>query len=67
MVTTMLICESKIHDAHTPNQGEVSLRADTSEMGHTPFAKLEMGILNEKAFNQFEPGKTYRVTLEQID
>ena len=32
---------------------------------YTPFAWLRMGTLNPAAFEQFEAGKVYRVTLEE--
>lgn len=73
-VIAMLICESKEHDSQTPGQGQVGLRGVTSESEigkkyfvHTPFASLQMGILNAAAFGQFEPGKTYKMILEQVD
>ena len=73
-VIAMLICENKEHDSQTPDQGQVSLRGVTSESEigkeyfvYTPFASLQMGILNPSAFGQFEPGKTYKMILEQVD
>jgi hypothetical protein len=73
-VTAMLVCQSKEHDTQSPEQGSVHLTGVTNEseeakkyFAYTPFANLQMGILNPAAFGQFEPGKTYRITLEQID
>lgn len=73
-IVAMLVCESKEHDTDKPEQGKVGLRGVTreSEIGkeyfaYTPYASLQMGILNEAAFSQLEPGKTYKMTLEQVD
>lgn len=73
-VIAMLICQSKEHDTQSPEQGNVHLTGVTNEseeakkyFAYTPFASLQMGILNAAAFGQFEPGKTYRMTLEQVD
>ena len=73
-VTAMVVCQSKEQDTQIPEQGKVTLTAVTggSEeaekyFAYTPYAYFQMGILNEEAFKQFEPGKTYRVTFEQVD
>ncbi len=73
-VTAMFVCQSKEHDTQAPEQGNIHLTGvtDGSEeakkyFAFTPYADLKMGILNEAAFSQFEPGKMYKVTLEQID
>jgi hypothetical protein len=73
-VIAMLICESTEHDTQQPEQGTVRLTGVTNEseetkkwFAYTPFANLQMGILNSAAFSQFEPGKTYKMTLEQVD
>lgn len=73
-VVAMLVCQSKEHDTQTPEQGSVLLTGVTSEseeakkyFAATPFASLQMGILNSAAFGQLEPGKVYKMTLEQID
>lgn len=72
-VTAMFVCESKEHDTNNPEQGNVHLRAvtDGSEeakqyFAYTPYGDLRLGILNSSAFNQFEPGKTYLLTIEQV-
>lgn len=71
-VSAMLVCQSKEHDTATPEQGNVYLTAVTDEteegkkyFAYTPYAELKMGILNPKAFEQFEPGKTYLITIEE--
>jgi hypothetical protein len=73
-VIAMLICQSKEHDTQSPGQGNVQLTGVTNEseeakkyFAYTPFVNLQMGILNSAAFDQFEHGKTYRMTLEQVD
>jgi hypothetical protein len=73
-VVAMLVCESAESEVQGSEQGKVYLRGVTNEteeakmyFAYTPFASLEMGILNPAAFAQFEPGKIYRMTLEQID
>lgn len=73
-VIAMVVCQSKEHDTQTPEQGKVTFTAVTGGneeyqkyFSYTPYAYFQMGILNEEAFKQFEPGKTYRVTFEQVD
>lgn len=73
-VIAMVVCQSKEHDTETPEQGRVTLTAVTggSEefkkyFAATPYAYMQMGILNKEAFKQFEPSKTYRVIFEQVD
>ena len=71
-VTAMFVCEGKTHDTQTPEQGNILLRAVTggSEeakrfFAFTPYGELRMGTLNSAAFEQFEPGKTYLLTIEE--
>lgn len=73
-ITAMFICRSTEHDTNNPEQGQVHLSAVTDEnpehkefFAATPYGELKMGILNAPAFKQVIPGKTYRVTLEQVD
>ena len=33
----------------------------------TPFLQLEMVVSNPAAFREFEPGKQYRLTFEQVE
>lgn len=73
-VIAMLVCESAEHDTQDSSKGTVHLRAMTDIEGeykqffaYTPYADLRMGILNDAAFSQIKPGKTYRMTLEQVD
>lgn len=71
-VTAMLTCESKKEDAQNPEQGNVHLMGvtDGSEeakkyFAYTPYADLNIGTLNPAAYEQFEPGKTYLITIEE--
>lgn len=73
-VIAMLVCQDTKQDEQNPEQGQVHLRAVTDVEGeykqffaYTPYADLTMGILNPEAFNQIKPGKTYKMTLEQVD
>ena len=73
-VTALLVCQDKEQDTQTPEQGQIRLTAVTggSEeakkyFAYTPYAELKMGILNPNAFNQFEPGKTYLITIEEYE
>ena len=73
-VVAMFVCESAEHDTQVPEQGNVRLRAVTDSTeeskkwsAFTPYGELKMGVLNDAAFRQFEPGKTYRLTIEQVD
>lgn len=73
-IVMMLVCQSTEHDTQNPNQGNIHLTgvADKEEeykqfFAYTPYADLKAGILNPSAFEQITPGKTYRMTLEQVD
>ncbi len=67
-VQLKLICRSKEHNSNTPDEGNIHLVGDTNAneyFKYTPYADLQMGLLNPLAFSQFEPGKTYLVTIEE--
>lgn len=73
-ITMMLVCQSTEHDTQNPDQGNVYLTGVSDKDGkykqffsYTPYAELKAGILNPSAFTQIKPGKTYRLTLEQVE
>jgi hypothetical protein len=72
-VTALFVCQSKEHDSQTPDQGNIRLTAvkGGSEeakkyFAYTPYGDLKLGILNTKAFEQFNPGETYLITIEKF-
>lgn len=71
-VTAMFTCQSKENDASNSQQGNVYLTAvsggseeATKYFSYTPYGELRLGILNPAAFNQFEPGKIYLLTIDE--
>lgn len=73
-ITAMFVCRSSEPDANNLEQGQVHLSVVTGEneehkkfFAYTPYGELRMGILNPSAFKQIIPGKTYRLTMEQVD
>lgn len=72
-ITAMFTCQSKEHDTNSPEQGNVHLTAvsggseeATKYFAYTPYGDLRLGILNPAAFEQFEPGKTYLLTIDAV-
>jgi hypothetical protein len=72
-VVAMMTCEGKRDDKQNEGTGDVSLRAVTGQDEHykeffqwTPYGTCTLGILNQSAYAQFEPGATYRVTFEKV-
>lgn len=73
-VVMMLVCQSTEPSVENAEQGNVYLTGVADKDGkykeffaYTPYAELRAGILNPAAFSQIVPGKTYRLTLEQVD
>lgn len=71
-VTAILTCTSKEGNSQSPEQGNVRFSAAIEggeevkrHFSFTPYADLRLGILNPSAYAQFEPGKTYLVTIEE--
>lgn len=61
-------CTSKIPNKTNPEYGNVSLlvvhngsQENKEFFNMTPCGSIELGLLNPKAFEQFEPGKEYYV------
>jgi hypothetical protein len=74
MIVAMLVCQNTEQDPSNPAQGNFYMTGVTDTEGeykqffaYTPYADLRMGVLNPSAFEQIEPGKTYRMTLEKVD
>lgn len=72
-VTAMFTCYNKEPDNTNPEQGSVYLTAVTggSEeankyFAYTPGGQLTLAILNPNAFNQFETGKNYLLTIDEV-
>ncbi len=70
----MFMCQHKKTDIQNGEQGQVYLRAVTNGneeakkyFSYTPYGELTLGILNKATFDQFNQGKTHKITLEQID
>lgn len=69
-VVAMMKCDSKSDS----QAGDVRLSCVADVDGEyadffeaTPYGECQLGILNEKALEQFEPGAAYRVTFERVD